>query len=94
LCGYLLAVFVFSPEHGGMMAEIDEVFVSRDMRSKGAGSLLMARAERELAARGLLRLQLELAVGNERARLFYTRHNFRRRAGYELIDKPLTPEGI
>ena len=90
LCGYLLAVFMFSLEHGGMMAEIDEVFVTRDMRSKGAGSLLLARAERDLAARGLLRLQLQLAVGNERARLFYGRHGFRRRQGYELLDKAIS----
>src|SRR6202049_1470206 len=46
LCGYLLAVFMFSLEHGGSMAEIDEVFVSREMRSHGLGSLLVARAER------------------------------------------------
>jgi len=89
LCGYLLAVFMFSLEHGGLMAEIDEVFVTPDMRSAGLGSLLVAQAERELAERGLVRLQLQLGVGNDRARLFYERHGFRRRAGYELLDKPL-----
>jgi len=93
LCGYLLAVFMFSLEHGGLMAEIDEVFVSREMRSHGLGSLLVARAERELAQRGLVRLQLQLGVGNERARIFYERHGFHRRAGYELLDKPLDAGG-
>jgi GNAT superfamily N-acetyltransferase len=89
LCGYLLAVSVFSLEHGGLMAEIDEVFVSQEMRSSGVGSLLLAHAERDLAERGLLRLQLQLGIDNHRARLFYERHGFRRRAGYELLDKPL-----
>ena len=89
LCGYLLAVFMFSLEHGGLMAEIDEVFVTQDMRSAGLGSLLVKQAERELAKQGLVRLQLQLGVGNDRARLFYERHGFRRRAGYELLDKPL-----
>jgi|HubBroStandDraft_4_1064222.scaffolds.fasta_scaffold649383_1 GNAT superfamily N-acetyltransferase len=89
LCGYLLAVFMFSLEHGGMMAEIDEVFMSQEMRSTGAGALLVAQAERELGKRGLVRLQLQLGVGNERARRFYERHGFRRRADYELLDKPL-----
>jgi GNAT superfamily N-acetyltransferase len=89
LCGYLLAVFMFSLEHGGLMAEIDEVFVSREMRSAGVGSHLVARAERDLAERGLVRLQLQLGIDNHRARLFYERHGFRRRAGYELLDKPL-----
>jgi len=89
LCGYLLAVFMFSLEHGGLMAEIDEVFVLPEARSAGVGALIVAAAERDLAGRGLVRLQLQLGVGNERARLFYERHGFQRRAGYELLDKPL-----
>ena len=89
LCGYLLAVFMFSLEHGGLMAEIDELFVSQEARSAGVGALLVTQAESDLARRGLVRLQLQLGVGNERARLFYERHGFRRRAGYELLDKPL-----
>src|SRR6202011_5182973 len=60
LCGYLLAVFMFSLEHGGLMAEIDEIFVSPHMRSAGVGALMVAIAERDLAARGLKRLQLQL----------------------------------
>jgi GNAT superfamily N-acetyltransferase len=87
LRGYLLAVFVFSLEHGGLMAEIDEVFVSDEFRSAGLGSLLVTRAERDLAERGMVRLQLQLGLHNERARNFYERHGFRRRAGYELLDK-------
>lgn len=89
LAGYLLAVFVFSLEHGGLMAEIDEVFVSDEFRSAGLGSLLVTRAERDLAERGLVRLQLQLGVHNESARRFYHRHGFLRRAGYELFDKAL-----
>jgi ribosomal protein S18 acetylase RimI-like enzyme len=89
LCGYLLAVIMFSLEHGGLMAEIDEVFVSREARSAGIGSHLVSHAERDLAGRGMVRLQLQLGVDNSRARLFYERRGFRRRAGYELLDKPL-----
>jgi GNAT superfamily N-acetyltransferase len=89
VCGYLLTVFVFSLEHGGLMAEIDELFVNDELRSAGAGSLLLARADRDLAERGLVRLQLQLGVDNHRARRFYERHGFARRAGYELLDKAL-----
>jgi GNAT superfamily N-acetyltransferase len=89
LCGYLLAVFMFSLEHGGLMAEIDELFVSHDTRSTGVGSRLVAQAERNLAERGLVRLQLQLGVDNHGARRFYERHGFQPRAGYELLDKPL-----
>jgi GNAT superfamily N-acetyltransferase len=89
LCGYLLAVYMFSLEHGGLMAEIDEVFVAAQQRSMGVGALLVAQAERDLVVRGLVRLQLQLGVENARARVFYERHGFRRRAGYELLDKAL-----
>src|ERR1700689_5277325 len=47
LCGYLLAVYMFSLEHGGLMAEIDEVFVSAQKRSMGVGALLIAQADRD-----------------------------------------------
>jgi GNAT superfamily N-acetyltransferase len=89
LCGYLLAVYMLSLEHGGLMAEIDEVFVTANQRSMGVGALLVAQAERDLGMRGLVRLQLQLGIGNHRARAFYERHGFRRRAGYELLDKAL-----
>jgi GNAT superfamily N-acetyltransferase len=94
VCGYLLAVFMFSLEHGGSMAEIDEVFVSPEMRSAGVGALLVAAAEQDLAGRGLVRLQLQIGIDNERARLFYQRCGFRRRAGYELLDKPLQENAV
>jgi GNAT superfamily N-acetyltransferase len=83
---------MLSLEYGGLMAEIDEVFVTEAVRSAGLGSLLVAQAERELVRRGVVRLQLQLGVGNDRARLFYEKHGFRRRAGYELLDKPLADD--
>jgi GNAT superfamily N-acetyltransferase len=87
--GYLLAVLVFSFEHGGMMAEIDELYVDPSQRSAGTGSLLLATAERDLRAAGVIRLQLQLNVENKRGREFYQRNGFEARAGYELHEKPL-----
>jgi GNAT superfamily N-acetyltransferase len=89
LSGYLLAVFMFSLEHGGLMAEIDELFVLPEMRVAGVGALLLAAAERDMAARGVRRLQLQLGVENRRGRAFYLRHGFVARRGYELLDKSL-----
>ena len=93
LCGYLLAVFVFSLEHGGLMAEIDEFFVASEMRSSGLGALLLGHAERDFARRGLVRAQLQLGSDNHRGRLFYERHGFLERSGYELLDKPAQTSG-
>jgi ribosomal protein S18 acetylase RimI-like enzyme len=89
LRGYLLAVYMMSLEHGGLVAEVDELYVCPELRSQGLGSLLVTAAQRDMAARGLVRLQLQLGVDNIRGREFYERHGFRRRTGYELLDKRL-----
>jgi GNAT superfamily N-acetyltransferase len=89
LAGYLIVVHVVSVEHQGLMAEIDEFFVLPESRARGIGTQLLAAAEAELAQRGCVRLQLQLALGNRRARAFYERLGFGARPGYELLDKPL-----
>jgi ribosomal protein S18 acetylase RimI-like enzyme len=89
ICAYLLAVYLFSLEHGGMMAEIDEFFVRPDSRSAGTGTTILQFAEREMKTAGLARVQLQVGVTNHRARGFYERQGYRRRSGYELLDKSL-----
>ena len=88
--GYLLATFVFSLEHGGLMAEIDELFVTPPARSAGVGSALLQTAEAALKQRGCVRIQLQLSSDNAAARKFYRRHGYAERDRYELLDKPLT----
>jgi GNAT superfamily N-acetyltransferase len=89
LVGYIIVVLVMSVEHQGIMGEIDELFVLPEARTQGTGARLLAAAEAELAQRGCVRLQLQLATGNRRARAFYERLGFGARSGYELLDKPL-----
>ncbi len=89
LMGYLIVVLVMSLEHQGLMAEIDEFFLLPEARSRGTGARLLAAAEAELRRRGCVRLQLQLATGNTRARSFYERKGYTVRAGYGLMDKPL-----
>jgi GNAT superfamily N-acetyltransferase len=50
--GYLLAVYVFSLEHLGLTAEIDEFFVLPSARGKGLGDELLELAEAEFVRRG------------------------------------------
>ncbi len=87
--GYLLAVLVFSLEHGGTIAEIDEFFVVARHRGSGVGASLLAAAETALRRVGARRLQLQLGVDNVRGRLFYERAGFAGRRDFELWDKPL-----
>src|SRR5204863_495028 len=48
-----------------------EFFVMRQARTRGVGGRLLAAAETALAARGCVRLQLQLGVGNAGGRAFY-----------------------
>ncbi len=89
LHGYLVLVHVLSLEHGGLMAEIDELFVLPAARAQGVGGQLLAAAEGALRQRGGVRLQLQLGVENAVARSFYERRGYRGRADYQLLDKAL-----
>ncbi len=90
--GYLVAVYMLSLEYGGTAAEIDEFFVRPAFRDAGVGAALLAESEREMRRAGIVRVQLQLGVANERARSFYRQHGFQPRSGYELLDKPLAPD--
>ena len=90
LLGYLIAVYSFSLEHRGMIAEIDEFFVSPAARTYGVGAALLGVAESDLAQAGCVRLQLQLGRDNLRARAFYHRHGYQELDGYELLDKPIS----
>lgn len=87
--GYLLAVYVFSLEHFGLTAEIDEFFVLPQHRGQGIGSALLVGAESTSVRAGCTNISLQLARGNDPARAFYRRHGYRERSGYELLDKML-----
>jgi GNAT superfamily N-acetyltransferase len=89
LVGYLLAVFVFSLEHRGLTAEIDELFVVPEFRGRGAGALLLGTAERGFVANGCTNVSLQLARLNEAGREFYRRRGYAERSRYELFDKAL-----
>ena len=89
LIAYLIAVLVLSVEHQGLMAEIDEFFVRPEARGRGVGARMLAAAEAALAARGCVRLQLQLSETNEPARAFYERRGYGARGGYRLLDKAL-----
>jgi GNAT superfamily N-acetyltransferase len=87
--GYLLAVYVFSLEHLGLTAEIDELFVLPSQRGNGIGARLLRTAESEFVRIGCKHVALQLARDNEPARTFYHREGYVDRSGYELLDKAL-----
>lgn len=87
--GYLLAVYVFSLEHMGLTAEIDELFVLPSQRKAGVGAALLAAAEAEFLRVGCTNVALQLSRHNDAGRAFYHRHGYAERSSYELLDRVL-----
>lgn len=87
--GYLVAVYVFSLEHLGVTAEIDELFVTVAQRGRGIGARLLGAAEAEFRRVGCTNVSLQLARGNMAGRAFYRRHQYSERSGFELLEKML-----
>lgn len=87
--GYLLAVYVFSLEHLGLTAEIDEFYVPAEHRNSGVGTALLEAAEATFVAAGCTNVSLQLGHGNDAARAFYRRSGYREREGYDLLDKSI-----
>jgi GNAT superfamily N-acetyltransferase len=89
LIGYLLAVYLFSLEHGGMMAEIDEFFVLSERRSLNTGAALLDTASRTMRQEGIRHLQLQLGTQNLSGKRFYEKHGFRSDSGRDALSKSL-----
>lgn len=87
--GYLLAVYVFSLEHQGLTAEIDEFFVMPQHRGVGVGTRMLDAAEAQFRVEGCTNVSLQLGRSNESARRFYRQHGFDDRDGFELVSKNL-----
>ena len=85
--GYLIAVYVFSVEFMGIVAEFDELFVQAESRGSGIGTKLIQTAERECQQIGCTYVSLQVSRENESARRFYYRNGFQDRSGYELLEK-------
>lgn len=88
--GYLLVAHVFSLEHGGLTAEIDELFVVPAQRGRQLGAALLAAAEAGCQAAGCVGVALQIGRGNDSARSFYIRHGYAKREGYDLLEKSLS----
>ena len=86
---YLLAVYVFSLEHLGLTAEIDEFFVLPSFRGREIGSELLGVAEAEFLRRKCTNVSLQLGQQNDRARAFYRANGYGERTGFDLLDKML-----
>lgn len=87
--GYLIVVYVFSLEHLGLTAEIDEFFVLPQYRKTGIGKKLLETAETEFRRIGCKNVSLQISHENDTARAFYHKQNYFERSRFELLEKML-----
>ena len=66
---------------GGLVAQVESVFVDPEQRSSGVGAAMMQFARAEAERRGAFRIQLTSNVQRERA------HRFYERLGYQATHK-------
>jgi len=85
--GYLILAFGYSFEHGGKLAFVDDLFIKKDFRGKGMGSLAMDFIEREARNIGLHMLHLEVEPHNLNAVKLYDGKGFVKSKRYLLSKK-------
>lgn len=74
--GYLILTFIFSFEYGGMIAFVDELYLTEQARGKGIGKESIAFAQAEAAKLSLKLLYLEVETHNATAQKLYLAAGF------------------
>jgi GNAT superfamily N-acetyltransferase len=69
--------------------EVEQVYVSATHRGSGIAGLLLAEAERQVAAAGHARAWLAVVPGNTRARRFYERSGWADEGGFDYLAGPV-----
>ncbi len=83
--GYIVLCFGFSIEFGGMDAFVDELYLVPSARGRGIGGLALDLVKQQAATLGVVALHLEVAKGNDCARMLYSKHGFASRDLYTLM---------
>jgi GNAT superfamily N-acetyltransferase len=78
IAGVAVLSFLFTLEHGGPAAWLDELYVARAHRARGIGALLVDAALRVARERGCVALDLGVEAGHDAAERLYERLGFRR----------------
>ena len=78
LAGVAVISFLWTLEHGGPAAWLDEVYVEPSRRGEGIGRKLVEAAMQVARDSGCIALDLEVDAGHEAAERLYERMEFRR----------------
>lgn len=78
--GFALVTFRPTPYADGPLAQLEELYVVPTLRSRGAGSAMLAALMAEASRRGALEVLINVDGDDTDARRFYERH------GYTCVD--------
>ncbi len=78
LVGVAVISFLWTLEHGGPAAWLDEVYVEPSQRGAGIGTQLVEASMQVARDNGCIALDLEVDAGHEAAQRLYERMNFQR----------------
>src|SRR5690242_3363495 len=76
IVGVAALSFVWTIEHGGRSAWLEELYVSPPARGRGIGTALLRAALRTAADAGAAAVDLEVDAGHRRAARLYAREGF------------------
>ncbi|MEQ9592259.1 MAG: GNAT family N-acetyltransferase [Cyclobacteriaceae bacterium] len=74
--GYLSCHVQLLLHHAGLVGEVQEIFVLKEFRGKGAGKLLIDELKEIVKTRGAVQLEVTTRAIRERAIKFYKREKF------------------
>jgi GNAT superfamily N-acetyltransferase len=87
--GFAALAFLWTLEHGGRSAWLDELYVVPERRGRGIGASLLQAVYREASSAGAVALDLEVERGHERVESLYEREGFRPHARRRWV-RPLS----
>ncbi len=88
IAGYIIMNFLFSFEFGGIMAFLDELFISDSMRGKGIGKEAVAFVQQYAREKQLKMLFLEVEPHNVKAQELYKKSGWQHHKRSIMTYKP------
>lgn len=71
--GYIVITLRFGMEYGGLIACLDDLFVSPESRNKGLSTIALAQVRDFCESKGICAITVEVSFGNEPAQAVYRR---------------------
>jgi ribosomal protein S18 acetylase RimI-like enzyme len=93
IAGYMVIVFIYSMEHQGRDAYIDELYISEGFRGRGFGKKGLDLAEKVCAEAGIKALHLEVEKYKDKAIVLYKSRGFFDRGRF-LLTKWINGEDL